>query len=238
MKYLALWAESPLQSWGVDSRFGLRLTFRFPTKSGIAGIILSSLGRGGEEKDFLKDFSKLKETAISFCRKGKEHSYSELIDYQIVGAAYNPKDTWEEDMILRHRNGTPAQDKKNSIPLLTYRHYLQDAFFGIVQEVDDDMAAPVVDGLMNPVWPLYLGRKCCVPTHPIFNGVFDTESEALDKILEIAEEKGLVERERLVEGKDKNAYDVFYLQDVPMCFGMRKKYTDRVVSILKTQNNE
>lgn len=238
MKYIALWAESPLQSWGVDSRFGLRSTFRFPTKSGIAGIILSSLGRGGEEKKFLKDFSKLKETCISFAPEKKRETCSELIDYQIVGSAYNSNDPWEKDMVLRHRDGAVAHKKKNSIPLLTYRHYLQDAYFGIVQEIDDAIADLVAEGLKNPVWPIYLGRKCCVPTHPVFNGVFDTEAEALDKISAIAEKKKLVEKERLVEGKDENAYDVFYLQDVPLCFGPMKKYTDRLVSILEKENNE
>ena len=37
MTALLLWLEAPLQSWGVDSRFGRRDTLPFPSRSGVLG---------------------------------------------------------------------------------------------------------------------------------------------------------------------------------------------------------
>lgn len=42
-----MWLEGPLQSWGVNSKYGRRDTLQFPTKSGILGIILCAMGKGG-----------------------------------------------------------------------------------------------------------------------------------------------------------------------------------------------
>ena len=230
MKYFALWLESPIQSWGVDSRFSLRSTFSFPTKSGIAGIILSSLGRGGEEREFLRIFSALKETAVSFKAGSKNAGPSKMIDFQVIGNGYDENDDWALGMIPKKRDGGKAVGGGAK---LTYRHYLQNAFFGVVQEIDDSISTEVAEGLQNPHWPIYLGRRCCIPSYPVYNGTFESESEAMDKLFQIAGERGLVESERLVEGYAEEAFDSFYLMDVPVAFGIRKEYSDRLVSIIR-----
>ena len=86
---------------------------------------------------------------------------------------------------------------------------------------------------MNPVWPIYLGRRCCIPTYPIYQGSFESEDDAVKKIDEIATAKNLVEKERLIEGEDENAIDTFYIFDVPVSFGKNKSYKDRQVSIVR-----
>ena len=231
MKYLALWLEAPLQSWGIDSKFSLRSTFCFPTKSGIAGIILSSLGRGGEERDFLKNFSSFKETSISYVPTSRQSELSTpMIDFQVVGNGYNEEDPWMLNMIPKKRDGGKANKGGSK---LTTRHYLQDAYFGVVQEVDDSYSSIIAYGLANPIWPIYLGRRCCIPSYPIFQGVFETAEEAEDKIKEIASSKGLVERERLVEGDDPHSSESFYIMDVPVSFGKEKTYRDRLISIIR-----
>ncbi|MGN1189872.1 MAG: type I-E CRISPR-associated protein Cas5/CasD [Candidatus Ornithospirochaeta sp.] len=231
MRYLALWFEAPLQSWGVESKFSLRNTFEFPTKSGIAGIILSSLGRGGEEREFLSHFSSFNETAISFVPKEeKEHLSQVLTDFQVVGNGYDESDPWELNMIPKKRDGGKAV---RGGAKLTFRHYLQDAHFGVIQEVDEVLADEISSGLSNPIWPLYLGRRCCIPSFPIFQGLFETKEDASNKIFEIASSKELIEKERLVDGADENAFDSFYLMDVSVSFGKQKKYRDRLVSIVR-----
>lgn len=230
MKYLALWFESPIQSWSIDSKFSLRSTFSFPTKSGIAGIILSSLGRGGEEKEFLRNFASLRETAISFKDKNSNSSTSNMIDFQVVGNGFDENDEWELNMIPKKRDGGKAVGGGSK---LTYRHYLQNAYFGVVQEINESIAGEVIDGLQNPHWPIYLGRRCCIPSYPIYNGVFDSETEAMDKLFDIAKSKNLYEIERMVEGYVEEAIDTFYIMDVPITFGKRKEYRDRQISIIR-----
>ena len=41
---LAFVLDSPLQSWGVDSRYQQRDTAAFPTKSGLLGLLAAALG--------------------------------------------------------------------------------------------------------------------------------------------------------------------------------------------------
>ena len=45
----------------------------------------------------------------------------------------------------------------------------------------------------NPFYPLFLGRRDCIPSVPIMQGVFSTMEEAAKRILEIAEEHELEE---------------------------------------------
>jgi CRISPR system Cascade subunit CasD len=48
---------APLQSWGVDSKFEKRGTERYPTKSGVVGMISAALGRKRDES--IDDLSSL-----------------------------------------------------------------------------------------------------------------------------------------------------------------------------------
>ena len=52
MSTLLLRLAAPLQSWGIDSNFDTRDTERYPSKSGIIGMLAAALGirRGEEEK--------------------------------------------------------------------------------------------------------------------------------------------------------------------------------------------
>lgn len=46
-RYLLLWLEGPLQAWGHDSKFGVRDTLNFPTRSGISVSFGSCEGLSG-----------------------------------------------------------------------------------------------------------------------------------------------------------------------------------------------
>ena len=64
-----MWLEAPLQSWGCSSRFGRRETLGFPTKSGVLGMLLCAMGRGGEQRDLLCQLSSLQLSVAAFPRK-------------------------------------------------------------------------------------------------------------------------------------------------------------------------
>jgi CRISPR system Cascade subunit CasD len=71
-KYLALWLEAPLQSWGSDSKFGRRDTLPFPTKSGIYGLYLAALGAKGKQQELLSNLSECQMTVVSYALKDKD----------------------------------------------------------------------------------------------------------------------------------------------------------------------
>ncbi len=236
MKYLSLWFESPLQSWGVDSKFGLRTTFTFPTKSGIAGILLAAMSKSGEEKEFLKSFSSWKEFAFSY---SSAQGNTLNTDYHMIGSGYDSTDDWQNKMIPKKRDGNPpaSADKASSGVKITYRQYLQDAYFGVVFEIPTSYyeVNDIVIALQNPTWPIYLGRKCCVPSFPVFQGVFDSYEDAKNKIKILAEEKHLSLKEMMKDGANPYEGEVICINDVPVKFGTEKEYRDRFVTIISNE---
>jgi len=176
---LALRLQGPLQSWGHDSQFNRRNTALFPTKSAIAGMCCAALGlsRGSpEEKTFLENFAKLKLTCVAIPlkskRSGRELYVKRIQDYHTVLGTVKP-------------DGKPKGDA-----VLTYRQYLNDALFYALLEGEQAFLEKIKDGpemktgLQNPVWGIWLGRKACIPSAPVFAGIFASEQEAVDHLLE------------------------------------------------------
>ncbi|MBC8524895.1 MAG: type I-E CRISPR-associated protein Cas5/CasD [Chlorobium phaeobacteroides] len=223
--FLLLWLEAPLQSWGADSRFGRRGTIDFPTKSGILGMLCCALGAGGEQKELLAEMGKLRQTVLSF-RRSKERE-ALLRDFHMVGSGYDDKNPWETLLIPKKSDGTPAVNGGSKI---TYRYYLQDAAFAVITEVPSGKSTLFADSLENPCWDIYFGRKCCAPTDFIYRGCFNTESIAIGKALEIAQEKKLMEDFRVVDGEHEG--ETIILNDVPIQFGEQKLYRERRVTVI------
>ena len=235
-RYLLLWLEGPLQSWGADSKFGRRDTLPFPTKSGVLGLLLSALGATGEQRELLGSMSVMRQTVVSYYRastaSGNIHASDReplLRDFHMVGSGYDDSDPWSTLLIPKKSDGGKAVGGGTK---MTFRFYLQDAKFAVAVEVPLDLASSFAQALVDPVYDLYLGRKNCAPTDFVFRGVFTSEVECLVRAGEIATENRLVEDFRVVDGEHEG--DSFTLLDVPVAFGTRKEYRDRRVTVLKT----
>lgn len=231
--YLLLWFEAPLQSWGADSKFGRRDTLNFPTKSGVLGLLCSALGAGGEQRELLAALAPLRQTVLSFVRldrNNRERIEPEplLRDFHMVGSGYDDAHCWENLLIPKTSEG---KKPNGSGTKMTYRYYLQDAFFAVVMESPSDKAGEFIHALKNPVWDLYLGRKNCVPTDFIYQGRFDLEAEAIQQALGVAREKNLAEDFRVLDGE--HVGEVLLINDVPLQFGERKLYRERRVTVVK-----
>lgn len=223
-KYLLLWFEAPLQSWGYDSKFGRRETLDFPTKSGVLGLLFCALGKGGEQTELLSRFSELKQTVFSF-KKFKETKKNEetkieikksanLHDFQMIGSGYADladfskiaKSDEEKKFYDWYSSMIPkTSEGKNAVgggTKLTHRYYLQNCAFAVALEVPCDLAEECENALKNPVWEISLGRKCCVPSEIIFQGSFDDlksilDSESLKKLV-LADSEKVSRKERLI----------------------------------------
>lgn len=248
-RWIFLWLEAPLQSWGYDSKFNRRDTLEFPTKSGILGLVLCALGASGEQTELLSRFASLRQTVISFryhSAAGLEPKLPLLHDFQMIGAGYNEKDSWENFLIPKKADGSAPVGGGTK---LTHRYYLQNAVFAVLLEVPADIAGQTADALQNPVYPVYLGRRCCVPTDFIYQGLYDSMEAAEAVAMKKAAEKALMRNEaehkpdkwqlfedfRVEDGESEDG-DVFTLNDVPVQFGTQKKYKDRrVTKIVKRE---
>ncbi|MFA6784262.1 MAG: type I-E CRISPR-associated protein Cas5/CasD [Sphaerochaeta sp.] len=229
-EYLLLWLEAPLQSWGADSKFYRRDTLPFPTKSGVTGMLFAGSGLAGEQVELLLLMSTLTQTVFSYRGKNQKGPISSrLEDFQMVGSGYDETDAWQSLHIPKTAEGKRAVGGGTK---LTYRYYLQDKKFAVIVEVPNQLVETFSEGLMNPVFDLFLGRKNCIPTDFVFRGVFASSDEAESMAKKIADEKELVEEFRVVDGPDERG-DVSVLQDVPLRFDRNKLYTGREVSVIK-----
>lgn len=236
MKTFLLWLEAPLQSWGADSRYGRRDTLPFPTRSGVLGLLCCAMGRGGEQRKWLEAMRPFGQTVLAFPRGGRNgvERLPLLRDFHMVGSGYDDSDPWQNMLIPKTAEGKKPVGAGTK---LTHRYYLQDMAFACLLEMPDEFVEEVRTGLEAPVWPICLGRKSCVPTAMVFRGVFDSADEAQARAIEIAEESSRMAQFKVVPGYDDNGENMT-LNDVPLCFGLRKKYADRVVSVIDMMNEE
>lgn len=208
--YLALRLEGPLQAWGFDSQYNRRNTGLMPTKSAIAGICCAALGYGrgsDQEQEFLVSFVTVRMTTIVLPRvvakKGRPHKLAvrRLQDYHTVQNTMRASGTINKDCVLTHRQ------------------YLADAFFGVMLEGEKSFLERIADGLNDPVWGIWLGRKACIPTAPIFVGLKSERDAALKLFIGDEPLKSFTRQEEVKdfsEGKDS-------LPDVAISFQSGKR---------------
>lgn len=161
MTVLLLRLSGPLQSWGVQSRFGVRDTGLEPSKSGVAGLLCAALGRARDRP--VKDLAAL-HMGVRIDTEG-----SVLRDFHTAGKG-------------GYMRAKGSLEQRDLIP--SNRYYLTDARFLVGLRGDDlTLLQCLHEALRNPVWPLYLGRKACVPGEPVWLRDGLCERKALDEAL-------------------------------------------------------
>lgn len=232
--YLLLWLEAPLQAWGHDSRFGRRDSLDFPTKSGVLGLICCARGAAGEQRDWLAAWADLDMQLDAFVpRNAKGLSLPRqplLRDFQMVGSGYDDQDPWQTLLIPKTSEGKKAVGGGTK---MTYRYYLQDMAYAVAIEAPIGLVDEAVAALQAPVWDLYLGRKNCVPSEFIYQGVFESAAEALTAGQQLAEAKRRALALRVLQGEHEG--EVLTLNDVPLQFGEHKRYRDRRVTVQRRE---
>jgi CRISPR system Cascade subunit CasD len=63
------------------------------------------------------------------------------------------------------------------------RYYIEDGAFLVVIAGPVELLERCRDALLHPAWPVYLGRKSCVPTRPVFE-CLTTDYTSIDDALE------------------------------------------------------
>ncbi|MFJ9388287.1 type I-E CRISPR-associated protein Cas5/CasD [Nocardioides sp. NPDC101246] len=151
MSVLLLHLAGPLQAWGDASRFTRRSTRTEPTKSGVIGLLAAAEGR--RRTDAIEDLAGL-EFGVRVDQRGRiERDFHTAI----------------------RRTGT----RLDPMPL-SHRYYLTDAVFVAAVAGDRMLLEGLHEAVRAPRFPLYLGRRSCVPTGEISMGVHEGD---LDQVL-------------------------------------------------------
>jgi CRISPR system Cascade subunit CasD len=146
---------APLQAWDTQSNFGVRTTGREPSKSGIIGLLCAALGRPRTEP--VDDLATLR-MGVRADQEGHI-----LRDWHTAG----------KDGYLK---ASGSIERTNLIT--STRYYLSDAAFLVGLESDDLVLLKTLhDALRHPRWLLFLGRKACPPSMPVYlsDGVQDAD---------------------------------------------------------------
>lgn len=212
MSTILLRIQSVLQSWGYQGGLYVKDTGRYPTKSGIIGLCCAAIGKPRVEP--APDFPTLVEMCglrmgvrvISpgikkrdFCTAGGG------ISKPIIDTAFKDKKTTRDDAVL------------------LYKYYLMNADFLVALEGDTSLLERIRDGFLDPVYSLYFGRKCCIPSRDILVRLSDS---SLGDVLK-SPGVGDVSDSDLFVLDDVSGSIV--LNDVPLSLSSRKFGSRRVV---------
>lgn len=155
--------EAPLQSWGTQNSLVNRDTDRVPSKSGVIGILCAALGMKREDDAMLAELAPMR-MGVRVDREGII-----LSDFHVVGGG-----KWKG----RKYGVAQADGNVKYAATITRRDYLADASFLVGLESDDKaLLHRCNEALKSPRWPLFLGRKACVPGKPIHVGIRDDTLE-------------------------------------------------------------
>lgn len=151
MPTLLLQCIAPLQAWGIQSNFTVRDTGREPSKSGIIGLLCAALGRPRTEP--VDDLASLT-MSVRVDREGQI-----LRDFHTAGqGAAEP-----------YKGYLKADGKGiDKGTIISNRYYLSDAAFLVALEGDKGLLQQLHAALRDPQWMLFLGRKSCPPSLPVY----------------------------------------------------------------------
>ena len=132
-----------------------------------------------------------------------------LIDFQTTGAKIL--------QTAEHKSRGTKDTVRSTI--CSHKQYLEDAAFTVaITSKDESFITHLAEALQHPSWSIFLGRKSCVPTRPVFDGVLEGDSilEAL-KVVPVIDSRPDDTRTTLtVELEDDVPHGVgLFRQDVP-----------------------
>ena len=175
MLLLLLRFEGPLQSWGIRSRWDVRDSHDEPTKSGVVGLLGCALGipRGDRRLEELDEALRLGVRV--------ESPGLPLVDFQTVTGTHLAAD----GKYRKTGGGTQTSLPDEPTTIVSPRTYLQDAAFLVVLGGDEQLLGRCADAIRGPRWPIYLGRRACPPSRPVFEDLTDPHASIEDALRHI-----------------------------------------------------
>jgi CRISPR system Cascade subunit CasD len=181
MDILLLRFDATLMSFGsvvVDQH---NKTDLFPYRSMLAGLVANALGLTRRDTAGIASLQSRIRYAARRDRKGTVIVDYQTVDFDSDGPLASDLG-WTTRGQLEERGGGGASEGTH----IRYRHYLADAIITAAIALEppgDEPALPTVSAAIRaPARPLFLGRKCCIPSGPVWLG--DVSAPSLRQALE------------------------------------------------------
>jgi len=181
---LLLRLEGPLQSWGSRARWDVRDTQSVPTKSGIVGLLGCALGYPMYDPRLETELDAGLRFGVRIENPGKM-----ICDYQTITDFLPTADgSYKYNGIKRAVSIEKLRSMPDANPstIVSPRYYLEDASFLVALEETGrhrGLIRKCAAALRRPAWPVFLGRKSCVPSRPIFEEITDRYDSLEDALI-------------------------------------------------------
>lgn len=160
MQCLIFRLYGPMASWGVTAVGGVRSSASIPTRSAVLGLLAAALGIRRNEEE------RLAELSTSYTIAVKAESEGTLLrDYHTAQVP-----SADRKALLLHRKAELEFAHTNINTILSTRDYRADGHW-LVAVAEKPQArfslAELEAALLEPAFPLYLGRKSCPLAAPL-----------------------------------------------------------------------
>lgn len=174
MKVLILTLQAPLMSFGAPMIDHYGVIQPYPASSLLTGMMANALGWLHHETDKL---NRLQQRMQYACRE--DRAGSKVRDYQTANLGQEfmlDTHAWTTRGKTEERKGGAAS-KGTHIRL---RDYFADARYTVVLTLAPESENPTIEALAEalkfPTRPLFIGRKNCLPSAPVFAGLLEAEN--------------------------------------------------------------
>ena len=174
MRHLMMRLEAPLMAFGgetIDNRGVIRW---FPSASMLTGLLANALGWRRVQAE---RHQRLQDRLVFAARIDREPAGgARLTDFQTAQLAANDRGWTTRGVPDERAGGT----KTYNAPHLRYRDYFADMRVTASLRLEPAGDAPTLDrladALQEPARPLFIGRKPCLPSSPLFDGFSDGDT--------------------------------------------------------------
>lgn len=186
--HLILRLEAPLIAFGgtmIDARGP---TFDLPLRSMVTGLLANALGwhRGERARH-----QSLQDRLVMGARL--DRAGTELRDFQ-TALLYEDERGWTTRGEPEGRSKSPSYSRGKSgrreLNHIRFRHYRADAFVTIALRLDppdgDPTLSMIATALAEPVRPLFIGRKPCLPSRPVLAEPLNEAENVYDALRQAA----------------------------------------------------
>lgn len=170
MRYLLLVLEGPLLAFGGEMVDARGVIVDFPGASLLTGLLANALGWRRSDRAALERFQDRLHFAARIDREGER-----ITDFQTAHLAQSDQG-WTTRGAPEGRAGGAGTYRG---PHIRRRDYDADKRVTVALWLDPVEEAPTLDDLAAalkcPARPLFLGRKPCLPSRPVLEGIVEAE---------------------------------------------------------------
>ena len=180
MRHLILTLEAPMMAFGGETIDAYGVVRWFPAASMLTGLFGNALGWRREERE---RHQRLQDRLVFAARIDREPAgSSRMTDFQTAQLRAGDR-SWTTRGVPEGRGGAPGT---YNAPHLRYREYFADMRVAVALRLESADEMPALDALASalqePARPLFIGRKPCLPSAPMFAG-FGEGDTCLDALL-------------------------------------------------------